>query len=92
MENEKLDVKQYIQEKYLGKELCQAVGQMDAGQLSDLISLVITRWQQLHPDTEFCWFGLPKYDTTRHQQVLKQAVEWLEMGKEGLLDANPEKE
>ena len=45
MENEKVDVKRYIQEKYLGKELCDAVGEMDAGQLSDLLTLVMTRWQ-----------------------------------------------
>ena len=89
MGNDRLDVKRYIQEKYLGKELCDAVGEMDAGQLSDLLTLVMTRWQQVHPDTEFFWFSLPKSNKTRHQEVLKQALEWLKMGKEGLPDVDP---
>ena len=92
MENEKMDVKRYILEKYLGKELCEAVGKMDAGQLSDLLTLVMNRWQQIHPDTEFYWFSLSKSDKARPRQALKQALEWLKMGKEGLPDVNPEKE
>lgn len=80
MENRRTDLERYIQEKYLGKELCEAVVQMDAGQLSDLLTLVMNRWRQIYPDTEFIWFSLSKVDKALRRRTLKQA--WDMMMKE----------